>query len=739
MATPLRNIVQSMASQVRFSTMRGSPAVQALVLVIGDEPQMRRLLVSALASFGYRSLHVGTKGGPLTRAVGHEPDLVVVDVSHPDVDGVGLTNRLRDWTAAPILALLGDGREKERAEVLDAGANDYLVKPFATGDLLGRVRVWLRQVGRTHKPHIPPQANAPRLVIDRTKRSLLVDGREVHLDTSGVQAAARSRTQPGTGDDGSSDSRRGVGARRCTSGAVPARSGSPAEAENRGRPRPTEVPPRGAGRGLSPQARLARCTRLRPRARVMSPRLLSRSGIAAGLVVVGVGTAVCALLLRQRLTDVVMVYLLGVVVVAMRFGYAPSLFTAAASVAAFDFFFVAPYYSFAVADKRYVVTFAIMLFVALVISDRTERIRRIAAAAREREVRTARLYAMSRELAVARSSDEVMRVGRRHFDEVFQSDVRLLVSDAGGVIQRTEAAEPEGEVDLMDTFASQIGLAMERARLGEDAQRAQLEVQNERLRNALLSSVSHDLRTPLAVIKGAVTALLDGDPNLTESRRAENLAAISDEASRMNRLVSNLLGMTSLEAGALHVRNKQWQPLEEVIGVALNRLRRAARTTGSSGCRSHLDASLVPFDATLIEQLFINLVENATKYTPPSTAISITARSDGSRSRGRRGGLRPRRPFRRGRVDLREVSIAAVHVDRTGDGHRPDHLSGHRRRPRRHDPVRACRRGREPPFGSSCHSTQPGPRRAFSLPPEMAGGGALMLPRPLFMIDFYTK
>ncbi len=181
MATPLRNIVQSMASQVRFSTMRGSPAVQALVLVIGDEPQMRRLLVSALASFGYRSLHVGTKGGPLTRAVGHEPDLVVVDVSHPDVDGVGLTNRLRDWTAAPILALLGDGREKERAEVLDAGANDYLVKPFATGDLLGRVRVWLRQVGRTHKPHIPPQANAPRLVIDRTKRSLLVDGREVHL------------------------------------------------------------------------------------------------------------------------------------------------------------------------------------------------------------------------------------------------------------------------------------------------------------------------------------------------------------------------------------------------------------------------------------------------------------------------------------------------------------------------------------------------------------------------------
>jgi two-component system KDP operon response regulator KdpE len=181
MPTPLRDIVQSMASQVRFSKMRGSPAVQALVLVVEDEPQMRRMLVSALASFGYRSLHVGTRGGPLTRAVGHEPDLVVVDVSHPEVDGVGLTSRLRAWTSAPILALLGHGREKERIEVLDAGANDYLVKPFATGDLLGRVRVWLRQVGRTRMTHVPTGAIASHLVIDREKRSLLVDGREVHL------------------------------------------------------------------------------------------------------------------------------------------------------------------------------------------------------------------------------------------------------------------------------------------------------------------------------------------------------------------------------------------------------------------------------------------------------------------------------------------------------------------------------------------------------------------------------
>ena len=145
------------------------------------------------------------------------------------------------------------------------------------------------------------------------------------------------------------------------------------------------------------------------------------------------------------------------------------------------------------------------------------------------------------------------------------------------------------------------------------------------MRNALLSSVSHDLRTPLAVIKGAVTALLEGGPAVTPLRREEYLDTISDEASRMNRLVRNLLDMTSLEAGALRVRNKQWQPLEEVIGVALNRLDEQLE---DRRVEVHIppDASLVPFDATLVEQLLINLVENAIKYTPSSSPISIAAR-----------------------------------------------------------------------------------------------------------------
>jgi two-component system sensor histidine kinase KdpD len=400
-----------------------------------------------------------------------------------------------------------------------------------------------------------------------------------------------------------------------------------------------------------------------------------------GGAAVAAETVVGEFVLDHRLTDVVMVYLLGVVVVAMRFGYAPSLFTAAASVAAFDFFFVTPYFSFAVSDKRYVVTFAIMFFVAFVISQRTERIRRIASDAREREVRTARLYAMSRELAVARSSDDMMHVAHRHLHDVFHSDVCFLLPDGDRVLRRASAIEPELEIDpavaaaaeqvfaagaaghraimrtrvmalqgstgpvgvvvaraaepgyfaiaahreLLETFGSQIALAIERAQLGEHAARAQLEVQNERLRNALLSSVSHDLRTPLAVIKGAVTALLEGSPAEPPGRRAEYLTAISDEASRMNRLVRNLLNMTSLEAGALRVRNKEWQPLEEVIGVALNRLDEQLDDRPVH-VDIAADASLVPFDATLVEQVFVNLVENAIKYTPPSSPIVITAR-----------------------------------------------------------------------------------------------------------------
>jgi two-component system, OmpR family, sensor histidine kinase KdpD len=260
-------------------------------------------------------------------------------------------------------------------------------------------------------------------------------------------------------------------------------------------------------------------------------------GLTAALGVVVVVTAFAWFALdRDRLPEIVMTYLLGVVVIAMRFGYAPSLLASVASVAAFDFFFTAPYLSFAVSDKHFVLTLVVMFLVALVISYLTEGIRRSEAVARER--------------------------GR--------------------------------------------------------------EAETERLRNAVLSSVSHDLRTPLAVVMGAVTSLIDGEATLPTERKREYLRTIANEAARLNRLVRNLLDMTSLEAGVMRAR-KQWQPLEEVVGVALGRLEEVLQ---GRPVRVHIapEASLAPFDASLIEQVLINLVENAVKYTPPDTPVEIDAR-----------------------------------------------------------------------------------------------------------------
>jgi two-component system, OmpR family, sensor histidine kinase KdpD len=407
-------------------------------------------------------------------------------------------------------------------------------------------------------------------------------------------------------------------------------------------------------------------------------------GLIGSVAAVGAETAIFSVGAGRRLPDVAMLYLLGVVVMAMRFGYPASLFTAALSVAAFDLFFIEPFYSFDVEDKRYVLTFAIMFAVAFAFSNRTESIKRSEAAAKRREMRTAKLYAMSRELTVAPSSEEIIRAANRHLREAFASDVAILLAGEGGrlaiapsasdlpivnasveaaaadlcaravkpgapssavvdggtrlvllrastgtvgvlVIRPVYAdqfADPTHE-GLLATFANQIALAVERGRMADSAQAAQLQVQNERLRNALLSSVSHDLRTPLAVIKGAVTALLEGKET-TASRRGEYLSTISDEASRLDRLVRNLLHMTSLEAGALRVHNKEWQSLEEVVGVVLARLE---DHLGRHPVQVHIppDAALAPFDGTLIGQVLVNLIENAAKHTPADTAIEINA------------------------------------------------------------------------------------------------------------------
>ncbi|MDP9150983.1 MAG: winged helix-turn-helix domain-containing protein [Myxococcota bacterium] len=155
--------------------------MQPLVLVVEDEIQTGRLLALTLASHGFRTLQAGTRTRALTQAVRHSPDLVLVDLSIGGVDGVGLTTRLRDWTTAPIVVLLAKTRDTEGAALLDAGANDYLVKPFGTADLLARMRVWLRPIARAWAERTSPDPGLEPLRIDRERRALFVQGREVHI------------------------------------------------------------------------------------------------------------------------------------------------------------------------------------------------------------------------------------------------------------------------------------------------------------------------------------------------------------------------------------------------------------------------------------------------------------------------------------------------------------------------------------------------------------------------------
>jgi two-component system, OmpR family, KDP operon response regulator KdpE len=176
--------------------MLGPASVQPLVLVVEDEPQMRRVLVSTLAAHGFRSLHAGTAARMLARAVAHDPDLILLDIAQGGMDAVAFTAGLRERTAAPILVMLVQPGEQERAAVLDAGANDYVVKPFRTGDLFARMRVWLRHDSRVRSARAMSEPRL-RFKLDRERRSLYVEGREVHITPLEYKMLSALAREPG--------------------------------------------------------------------------------------------------------------------------------------------------------------------------------------------------------------------------------------------------------------------------------------------------------------------------------------------------------------------------------------------------------------------------------------------------------------------------------------------------------------------------------------------------------------
>jgi two-component system, OmpR family, sensor histidine kinase KdpD len=403
------------------------------------------------------------------------------------------------------------------------------------------------------------------------------------------------------------------------------------------------------------------------------------------LGIVAACTGIAALMSPYfNLVDLAMVYLVGIMIASSRAGKGPSLLAALLSVASFDFFFVPPYYTFAVSQISYYITFIVMFLVAFVIGNLTFRIREQANAARLRERRTAALYSLSKELVHEQEVKTLSSIAEKHISEVFPSKVVILMPDENGnltvpitavetfaldqgelgVAQWTfdhrqqaglgtdtvpgakalylplvtssrtvgvlgilpgpsPAMFDSEQMHILESFTNQTAIAIERALLAEEAQNALLKAETETLRNTLLSSVSHDLRTPLAAITGASSTLLQPDITLDRHSRKELIKTIYEEAEHLNEIIRNVLDMTRLESGAIVVK-KEWQSFEEIIGVVLNRLSEKLREHPISIDLS-VDLPLVPFDALLIEQVLMNLLENAIKYTPKETPLDFSA------------------------------------------------------------------------------------------------------------------
>src|ERR1700722_4077873 len=385
-------------------------------------------------------------------------------------------------------------------------------------------------------------------------------------------------------------------------------------------------------------------------------------------------------------SNIVGIFILAVVLVGVGLGRGPAALSAVLNVAAFDFFFVPPRFSFAVSDVQYLLTFFIMLAVGLITGQLTAGLRFQARVASHREERAGSLYEIARDLSGAVQIDQVIKISRESIERTFRATAAILLPDQNGQIAMPllgtspsmtdkplnmeigiaqwafDRGQPAGfstdtlpgseilyiplraptrargvlavkannrrllripeQRQLLDTFAALIAIALERVHYVGVAQDALITMESERLRNSLLAALSHDLRTPLTVLVGLAESLYLTKPELSAVQR-ETAEAITEEAHRMSALVSNLLDMARIESGGVKL-NLEWQPLEEVIGTALDATRGILKQHRIE-VRLPPGLPLVRFDALLIERVLVNLLENAAKYTPAGSTVTIAA------------------------------------------------------------------------------------------------------------------
>ena len=406
---------------------------------------------------------------------------------------------------------------------------------------------------------------------------------------------------------------------------------------------------------------------------------LSYAKATAGCALAGLASAL--LFPIVDLPNIVMVFLLAVVLVSVRYGRGPGVLASFLSVAIFDFFFVPPRFSFAVSDVQYLMTFFVMLVVGLITGQLTAGSKYQAKVATRREQRVSSLYEMSRDLSGALMPEQIAEIGERFIAAELGAKAAFLLTndndklqpafrtanglpdvdmgiaqwafdheEAAGQGTNTLAASPilylplkapmrlrgvlalevrdtdrlliPEQRRLLDTFASLIAISLERVHYVEVAQNTTVQMESERLRNSVLSAISHDLRTPMSVLVGLAESMFLTQPPPT-GQQAEIARSLKEEALRVSCQVNNLLDMARLQSGRVAL-NRQWQPLEEVVVSALKTLERALaehRITVSLDD----DLPLLNIDSVLMERVIYNLLENTVKYTPPGSSVDIGA------------------------------------------------------------------------------------------------------------------